>query len=104
MAGAPQQTWNLGFDWDVTSKLACNLNYHGRYGVLSIYPNPEWENFGFEHFFDTNIRYLRAFSKNSEVDFYVKNIADNRGRFPTGYGEVETQLGRQVGFKVSFSY
>jgi outer membrane receptor for ferrienterochelin and colicin len=104
MAGAPQQNWNLGVDWDVITKLALNLNYHGRYGVLSIFPNPQWETFGFEHFFDANVRYANPFSKQSEIDFYVKNITDNRGRFPTGYGEVETQLGRQIGLKINFSY
>jgi outer membrane receptor protein involved in Fe transport len=104
MAGAPQQSWNLGYDWDLTSKLAWNLNYHGRYGVLSVFPDPEWETFEFEHFFDTNIRYINPFSTNSEVDFYVKNITDNRGRFPTGYGEIETQLGRQIGFKLKYFY
>jgi iron complex outermembrane receptor protein len=104
MAGAPEQSWNLGFDWDLTSKLAWNLNYHGRYGVLSIFPNPEWETFSFEHFFDTNVRYVNPFSTNSEISFYAKNITDNRGRFPTGYGEVETQLGRQIGFKLKFIY
>jgi len=99
MAGAPKSTWNLGFDWDLSSYFAWNLNYHGRYGVLSIYPNPEWERFGYEHFFDTNIRYLHFLTQNSELDFYIKNITKNRGKFPTGYGEVETQLGRQIGFK-----
>ncbi len=72
--------------------------------ILAVRLRPEWENFGFEHFFDTNIRYLQVFSKNSEVDFYVKNITDNRGRFPTGYGEVETQLGRQIGIKIKLVY
>jgi hypothetical protein len=104
MAGAAQQNWNLGYDWDLSSHIAWNLNYHGRYGVLSIYPQPNWENFGFEHFFDTNIRYINPFSFKSEIDFYIKNITDNRGRFPTGYGEVQTQLGRQIGFKLNFAY
>jgi len=100
MAGASEQNWNFGFDWDVTPNLAWNFNYHGRYGVLSIYPNPDWKKFGFEHFFDINIRYINPFSTRTEIDLYVKNITDNRGRFPTGYGEVETQLGRQVGLKI----
>ena len=104
MAGAPQQSWNLGYDWDLTSKVAWNVNYHGRYGVLSIFPNPNWETFGFEHFFDTNVRYINPFSKNSEIDFYIKNITDNRGRFPTGYGEVKTQLSRQIGIKLKYIF
>jgi outer membrane receptor for ferrienterochelin and colicin len=104
MAGAAQQVWNLGYDLDLSSHIAWNLNYHGRYGVLSIYPDSTWQQFGFEHFFDTNLRYLRVFSNNSELNFYVKNITDNRGRFPTGYGEVQTQLGRQVGVMLKFIY
>ena len=104
MAGSAQQVWNLGYDLDLSSHIAWNLNYHGRYGVLSIYPDSTWQQFGFEHFFDTNLRYLRVFSNNSELNFYVKNITDNRGRFPTGYGEVQTQLGRQVGVMLKFIY
>jgi len=101
MAGAPQQTWNLGIDWDIEPNIQLNLHYHGRYGVLSIYPNPEWETYGSEHFFDTNLRWIEALGENTELDFYMKNIGNNRGYFPTGYGEVETQLGRQIGFKLN---
>ncbi|NPA30005.1 MAG: TonB-dependent receptor [Epsilonproteobacteria bacterium] len=101
MAGAPQQTWNVGVDWDIRENISLNFHYRGRYGVLSIYPNPEWETFGAEHFFDTNLRWLRPFGDRTELDFYVKNIGDNQGLFPMGYGKVESQLGRQIGLKLS---
>ena len=104
MAGAPNQTWNLGYDWDVRSNILWNLNYHGRYGVLSRYPDPNWKVYGFEHFFDTNVRILQPWYENAELDLYVKNITDNRGRFPTGNGEVETQTGREIGLKFKMSF
>jgi len=104
MAGAPSQTWNLGSTWNITQNISWFINYHGRYGVLSIYPNTQWEVFGFEHFFDTNFRYTHLFDTNAEMDIYVKNITDNDGRFPTGYGEVQTQLGRQIGLKLKYTF
>jgi len=104
MAGAPQQVWNVGYDWDVFTHISWNFNYHGRYGVLSIYPNSSWKKFGFEHFFDTNIRCVDLFAKNLEIDLYMKNITNNDGRFPTGYGEVQTQIARQSGLKLKYAF
>ena len=104
MAGAPNQTWNLGMDWDVATNIAWNINYHGRYGVLSRYPDPNWEVYGFENFFDTNIRIIHPTLKNSEVDIYGKNLTNNRGRFPIGDGEIETQTGREIGIKLKVTF
>jgi len=104
MAGAPQQTWNLGIDWDLASNVSLNLHYRGRYGVLSVYPDPKWKSFGAEHFFDTNLQWMRPFGKRTELDLYVKNITDNRGPFPAGYGEVETPLGRQIGARLKVGF
>jgi len=108
MPGAPEQTWNLGFDWDVYSDISWNLNYHGRYGVLAVYEPQEYGYYKFEHFFDTNIHMVDLFKDGVVVDIYGKNLTDNRGkfpgRFPTGYGEIETQLGRQVGLKLKYTF
>jgi iron complex outermembrane receptor protein len=104
MAGAPSQTWNLGVDWDLRTNIAWNINYHGRYGVLSRHPDPNWKLYGFEHFFDTNIRIIHPKLKNSELDIYGKNLTDNRGRFPIGNGEVETQTGREIGLRLKVTF
>jgi len=104
MAGAPSQTWNLGVDIDISSNIAWNFNYHGRYGVLSINPDPDWKVYGAEHFFDTNIRILHPKLKNSEFDIYGKNLTDNRGRFPNGLSELETQIGREVGIRLKVTF
>jgi len=104
MAGAPDQTWNLGIDWDLANNIAWNFNYHGRYGVLSRYPDPNWKVYGVENFFDTNLRIIHPQLKNTEVDIYSKNITDNRGRFPIGDGEVQTQTGREIGIKLKVTY
>ncbi|NPA66066.1 MAG: TonB-dependent receptor [Epsilonproteobacteria bacterium] len=108
MPGAPEQTWNLGFDWDIYSNISWNLNYHGRYGILSVYPVAEYNFYEFEHFFDTNIHMVDLYKDGLVLDLYGKNLTDNRGRFPgrllSGYGEIETQLGRQIGIKLQYRF
>jgi len=104
MAGAPEQTWNLGVDWDVLTHVSWNVHYHGRYGVLSQYPDPNWKVYGFENFFDTNIRILYPKFYNAELDIYGKNLTDNRGRFPVRDAEVITQTGREIGLKLKMSF
>lgn len=101
----PTYNWNLGVDYDVTSKLLFNLQYRGnaRTHVKTQTAPSGFETWGAMHYVDINLNYIR--DKSLEFSLYAKNLFDNSHPLPhINSGYIDQYLRRQIGFSATVKY
>jgi outer membrane receptor protein involved in Fe transport len=101
----PTYTWNLGVDYDVTSKLLFNLQYRGNtltYVKTSTAPSG-FETWGPMHYVDINLNYTK--DKSLEFSLYTKNLFDNSHPLPhINSGYIDQYFRRQIGVSATVKY
>jgi outer membrane receptor for ferrienterochelin and colicin len=79
--GAPEQTWNLGVNYNIIDNVDLNVHYRGWSGIWSKETNlPKYKKFGAEDYVDLNLRWRKVFNSPVDLSVYCKNLFDTGTR------------------------
>lgn len=110
VAGVPRHTMNIGADWDFSATSTLNLNLRGWSDAVTRWDwgvSEGFESFDTETYLDASVRTVDvAGIKDMTASLYIKNALDNDSPHPDGVegGYVKNPHGRQIGFKIKYTF